>query len=115
MSGVKVMQEAEFQREVLESDRPVLVDFFAPWCGPCRMLAPVLEGVAKTYGGRLDVVKVNVDDDPQLAATYGIRGVPTLMIFKGGALVDTMVGLPSASVLSRKLDAVTALPQTVGA
>jgi thioredoxin 1 len=114
MSGVKELRETEFHTEVLESDVPVVVDFFAPWCGPCKMLAPVLEGVAKTYDGRLKVVKVNVDDSPRLAADYRIRGVPTLMFFKYGKAVDTVVGLPSASALREKLEAVAVSPMRVG-
>ena len=114
MNGVKEIQEVDFQKEILDSDVPVLVDFFAPWCGPCRALAPVLEGVAKTYDGKLKVVKVNVDDAPQLAATHRIRGVPTVMFFKNGKVVDTVVGLPPASALRVKLDALTASPQRVG-
>ena len=115
MNGVKELQEADFRKEVLKSDVPVLVDFFAPWCGPCKMLAPALEGVAKIYESRLKVVKVNVDDAQQLAAGYRIRGVPTLMFFKDGEVVDSIVGLPSASALRAKLEAVAASPQTVGA
>jgi len=114
MNGVKELQEADFQKEVLDSDVPVLVDFFAPWCGPCRALAPALEGVAKTYDGRLKVVKVNVDDAQQLAAGCRIRGVPTLMFFKDGKMVDTIVGLPPANVLRTKLDAVAVSPMRVG-
>lgn len=115
MNGVKEIQESGFQNEVIDSNVPVLVDFFAPWCGPCRALAPALEGVAKTYDGRLKVVKVNVDNAQQLAANYQIRGVPTLMLFKEGKAVDTIVGLPPASTLRAKLDAVAASPQPAGA
>jgi thioredoxin 1 len=115
MNGVKELQAVDFKKEVLDSTVPVLVDFFAPWCGPCKMLAPALEGVAKAYEGRLKVAKVNVDDAQQLAAGYQIRGVPTLMFFRDGKVVDTVVGLPSAGVLRQKLDAVAAPPQTVGA
>ena len=114
MNGVKEVQEADFQKEVLDADMPVLADFFAPWCGPCRALAPALEGIAKTYDGRLKVVKVNVDDAQQLAAGYRIRGVPTLMFFKNGKVVDTVVGLPTASALRAKLDAIAAAPMRVG-
>ena len=114
MNGVKEVRDVEFKQEVLESEVPVLVDFFAPWCGPCRMLAPALEGIAKAYEGRLKVVKVNVDEDPQLADAYAIRGVPTVMIFNNGDVVDTMVGLPAGGALRRKLDAVTMAPQAVG-
>ena len=111
MSGVREIREADFQKEVLDSDKPVLVDFFAPWCGPCRILAPVLEGVSKTYQGRLKVFKVNVDDAQDLAASHHIRGVPTLIFFKGGEVVDTVVGLPSANALREKLDRVVVPPE----
>ena len=114
MNGVKELQEVDFQKEVLDSELPVLVDFFAPWCGPCRILAPALEGMAKTYDGRLKVVKVNVDDAQQLAANYRIRSVPTLMLFKNGEAVDTIVGLPTTNALQAKLDAVTSAPTRVG-
>ncbi len=108
MNGVKEIQESEFKTDVLESLLPVLVDFYATWCGPCRALAPVLEGIAKTYDGRLKVVKVNVDDAPELADQFQIRGVPTLMVFKAGKAVDTMVGIPSSATLKQKLEAAAA-------
>ena len=114
MNGVKEITEAGFQNEVLASPQPVLVDFFAPWCGPCRALAPALEAIAKTYDGRLKVVKINVDDAQQLAADYRIRGVPTLMLFRGGEVVDTVVGIPPASTLRSKLDNLAASPQAAG-
>lgn len=114
MNGVKELQEAEFQQEVINSDLPVLVDFFAPWCGPCRALAPALKGIAEAYAGRLKVVKVNVDDAQQLASDYRIRGVPTLMFFKNGNVVDTLVGLPPADVLRAKLEAFSASPLQAG-
>jgi thioredoxin 1 len=110
MNGVNEIQEADFQSEVIEADTPVLVDFFAPWCGPCKALAPALEAVAKTYKGRVKVVKVDVDKAQRLAAHYRIRGVPTLMFFKEGKPVDTIVGLPSASILRAKLDDFAATP-----
>jgi len=108
MNGVKEVTEATFQNDVLTSDKPVLVDFFAPWCGPCRALAPALEAIAKTYDGRIKVVKVNVDDAGELAAKYRIQGVPTLMVFRAGKVVDTMVGVPPAKILLAKLDAAAA-------
>jgi len=108
MNGIKEIQENEFRSEVLDSALPVLVDFFAPWCGPCRALAPALEGVAKSYENRLKVVKVNVDECQNLAVQYGIRGVPTLMVFKSGQLADSIVGLPPLSVLKEKLEAAAA-------
>ena len=114
MNGVKETREADFQNEVLDSDLPVLVDFFAPWCGPCRALAPVLEGVATTYNGRLKVAKVNVDGAQQLAVDYRIQGVPTLMFFKNGEAADTIVGLPPAGALRAKLDSIAAPLVQVG-
>jgi thioredoxin 1 len=115
MKEVKQIAEVEFQKEVIDSDMPVLVDFFAPWCGPCRALAPALEAAAATYSGRLKVVKVNVDDAQGLAAGYRIRGVPTLMFFKEGEAVDSIVGLPPASALRSKLDAFAMSTAPVGA
>ena len=94
MNGVNEVTAATFQSEVLASTQPVLVDFFAPWCGPCRALAPALEAIAKTYIGRIKVVKLNVDDAGELAAQYRIQGVPTLMLFHAGKVVETMVGVP---------------------
>lgn len=105
MSGVKVVRDGEFDVEVLKSGVPVLVDFFATWCGPCKALSPVLEGIANAYDGGLKVVKVNVDDSQKLAASYSVRAVPTLVLFKDGKAIDTMVGVPSAATLRQKLDA----------
>ena len=103
MNGVNEIQENEFKKEVLESSVPVMVDFFATWCGPCRALAPALEDFSKNYGDKLKIVKVNVDNAYQLAVEFQIRGVPTLMIFNHGKLVDSIVGLPSLSILRQKL------------
>jgi thioredoxin 1 len=114
MNGVKQVQEAAFRAEVMDSDVPVLVDFYAPWCGPCRMLAPMLEEVAREYDGRVKVVKVNVDEAQQLAADFGIRGVPTLMLFKHGDVTETLVGLPSPKALRAKLDALVAACRRIG-
>ena len=108
MNGVKEITEAGFQSEVLASGTPVLVDFFAPWCGPCRALAPALEAIAKNYDGRIKVVKVNVDDAGTLATQYRIQGVPTLMVFRAGKVVETMVGVPPARILLAKLEAAAA-------
>lgn len=81
-----------FKKEVLESAIPVLVDFWAPWCGPCRMVAPHLEAIADTYAGKVKIVKVNIDDNPETPGAYNVRGIPTLLIFKNGALAATKVG-----------------------
>jgi thioredoxin 1 len=95
-----------WQNEVLDSDRPVLVDFWAPWCGPCKMVGPIVEELANDYDGRIKVGKVNVDDNQQLASQFGIRGIPTLMIFNGGQVANSFVGLRSKEDLSAALEAV---------
>lgn len=91
--------DGTFEKHVLAVDRPVLVDFWAPWCGPCHAVAPVLEELAEAYEGRVDVVKVNVDDNPQTAGTYQIRSIPTLLLFKDGQVVDMAVGAQPKSAL----------------
>ena len=85
--------DATFEQEVLKSDVPVLVDFWAPWCMPCRMIAPAIEEIAKEYAGKLKVVKVNVDDNPKTPPLYGIMSIPTLIVFKGGDVKETVVGV----------------------
>ena len=96
--------DSTFKEEVLDNEVPVLVDFWAPWCGPCRMVAPVVEEIALQYDGRLKVVKVNTDENPQIASQYGIRSIPTLMIFKDGQKVDMVVGAVPRSTLSITLE-----------
>ncbi|MDB4838199.1 thioredoxin TrxA [Marinomonas sp.] len=91
--------DAQFAEEVLNSDVPVVVDFWAPWCGPCKMIAPVLEGVAEEYAGKVKVVKLNVDENTETAPKYNVRGIPTLLIVKGGEVVGTKVGALSKSQL----------------
>ncbi len=106
MSTIKELNNGEFEKEVLESTLPVLVDFFAPWCGPCRMLAPVLDKKAIDYEGRLSIIKVNIDTCPELAKEYGIQSVPTMILFKRGKIIDKIIGFPSAAVLEEKMEAV---------
>jgi thioredoxin 1 len=98
------VSDASFEEEVLKSDAPVLVDYWAEWCGPCKMIAPILDEVARDYGERVRVVKVNVDENQAVPARYGIRGIPTLMLFRNGAVVETKVGAMSKSQLTQFLD-----------
>jgi thioredoxin 1 len=101
---IKHVSDTSFDADVLKSDRPVLVDYWAEWCGPCKMIAPILEEVAKEYAGRLTVAKVNVDENPEIPGKYGIRGIPTLMLFKNGQAAATKVGALSKSQLTAFLD-----------
>jgi thioredoxin 1 len=101
---IKHSSDATFEGDVLKSDKPVLVDYWAEWCGPCKMIAPMLDEVSKEYGDKVQVVKVNVDENRGVAAKYGIRGIPTLMLFKGGAAAATKVGALSKSQLTSFLD-----------
>lgn len=98
------VSEATFEQEVLKADVPVLVDFWAEWCGPCKMIAPILDEVAGEYRGRVKVCKVNVDDNGTTAARFGIRGIPTLLLFKGGNVEATKVGALSRSQLTAFVD-----------
>ncbi|NEO35721.1 MAG: thioredoxin [Moorea sp. SIOASIH] len=104
MSKAAQVTDSSFQAEVLDSDTPVLVDFWAPWCGPCRMVSPVVDEIADQYEGKLKVVKLNTDENPKVAGDYGIRSIPTLMIFKGGQRVDMVVGAVPKSTLAGTLE-----------
>jgi thioredoxin 1 len=101
---IQYVNDGDFEAEVLQSKRPVLVDYWAGWCGPCKALSPVLEEVSKDYGDRLKIAKLNIDENQQTPAKYGIRGIPTLMLFKDGNLVATKVGLLSKSQLTSFID-----------
>jgi thioredoxin 1 len=97
---IHYVSDATFEAEVLQSQLPVLVDYWAEWCGPCRSIAPILDEISKEYAGRLKVAKVNVDDNSQTPTKYGVRGIPTLMLFKNGDVAATKVGALSKSQLS---------------
>ena len=98
------VSDESFEQEVLQSDKPVLIDYWAEWCGPCKMIAPVLEEVASEYSDKIRVAKLNIDDNPATPPQYGIRGIPTLMLFKNGEVEATKVGAVSKAQLTAFLD-----------
>jgi len=104
MSSSVAVTDASFEQDVLNSEVPVLVDFWAPWCGPCRMVAPIVDEIAKEYAGKLKVFKLNTDENPVVASQYGIRSIPTLMIFVNKQKVDTVVGAVPKNTLSSTID-----------
>lgn len=103
-SLIKHVNDASFEADVLQSEKPVLVDFWAEWCGPCKAIGPILDELAPTYEGKLQIAKVNVDENRKIPAQYGIRGIPTLMMFKGGKLAATQVGALAKGQLTQFID-----------
>ena len=104
MSSLKQVTDASFDADVLQSSVPVLVDFWASWCGPCRMIATILDELAADYGDKISIVKINVDENQESPAKFGIRGIPTLLLFKNGTLMGTKVGAASKSQLAAFID-----------
>jgi thioredoxin 1 len=105
MSSVNV-SDADFENEVLKADGPVMVDFWAEWCGPCKALSPIVDEVAEEVAGKMKVVKINIDENPNAPTKYGVRGIPTLMVFKEGELVDTKVGGMSKTQLTEWVESI---------
>ena len=101
---VQTTNRDTFEQDVISSDRAVLVDFYADWCGPCRVIGPIVEELATEYDGQIDVRKVNVDDNPELTGRFGIRGIPTLILFKDGEPAETVVGVVAKSALAEVID-----------
>ncbi|MDI6402140.1 thioredoxin [Balneolaceae bacterium ANBcel3] len=104
MANAIEFTDDNFKEEVLESDLPVLVDFWAEWCGPCRMVGPIVEELAEEYAGKAKIGKVDVDSNPQVSTQYGVRSIPTLLIFKGGEVVDQVIGAVPKAQLQKHLD-----------
>ena len=104
MATITAITDAEFDAQVLESDKPVLVDFWAPWCGPCKAIATILEEIAAQHGDKLTIVKLNTDENPQTTARYGITGIPALNVYRGGELVHSIVGAQPKPKLLRELE-----------
>ncbi len=102
--GIIEVSDATFDAEVIQSETPVLVDFWAPWCGPCKAIAPVLEEISKEFQGRLKIAKCNVDENPSTPSNYGIRAIPTLIFFKGGEKVEQIVGMVDKSKLEQTIN-----------
>ena len=104
MGNVSEVSDVTFDQEVLKASVPVLIDFWAPWCGPCKAIAPVVEELAGEYNGRVKIVKMNVDDNPQTPSKYGVRGIPNLILFKAGSVAEQIVGAVPKAHLVRAID-----------
>ncbi len=104
MADIQQVSDSSFDGDVLKADVPVLIDFWAPWCGPCRAIAPIVEELAGEYDGKLKIVKMNVDDNPQTPAQYGVRGIPNLILFKGGEVKQQIVGAVPKAHLVKAID-----------
>lgn len=100
----KIINASEFSTEVLNASEPVLVDFYADWCGPCKMMSPALDKISEEYAGKAKVVKINVDENPEVAQQYGVMSIPNFKFFKGGQVVDEALGAMAATALTNKLD-----------
>jgi thioredoxin 1 len=100
------LKSAEFEKEVLKSQTPAVVDFYADWCGPCRMVSPIIEQLSQEYTGRVKFAKVNTDENPDIAMKYGIMSIPTIIVFKNGQVASTVIGAGPASMYKQKIDAV---------